>query len=110
MSRFEPSPEGVELRALRIDLDLTQIWFAERVGCSDALVALIETGLWRPNARYIRAVAEAFTLTLAWEERVLSLRAIPWEQPVKRRGRGRTLSDVESEPLVLHPLFSESEA
>ena len=109
-SKYEPSPEGAALRQLRVDMDLTQRAFGEQVGYSDAAVTLIETGLYRPKATYITKVCEVFKLSLAEEQRLLSLRAQDWVQPVRRAGRRYRGSDDET-PLVvkIRPLFSSPE-
>lgn len=55
-------PEG--LRAWRKQRDLTQVELAKRVGCSETLIALIETGRRQPGIENARAIAEHLGVAL----------------------------------------------
>ena len=55
-------PEG--LRQWRKVRDITQIELAKRVGCSDTLIALIETGRRQPGIENARAIADVLGVPL----------------------------------------------
>lgn len=52
------------LKAWRKERDLTQFALAQLVGCSDTLIALIETGRRQPSYENALAMAEAFGIDL----------------------------------------------
>lgn len=105
ISKYEPSPEGAQLRAYRIRADLTQNMLGQRMGFTDAMVALVETGALRPNERYIRSASIALELSLAEEQRVLELRAGTWTRP---RSPNRTMKNLPPEPEPSRPQFSDA--
>ena len=55
-------PEG--LRQWRKVRDITQVELAKRVGCSDTLIALIETGRRQPGIENARAIADVLGVPL----------------------------------------------
>lgn len=108
---YERSPEGEALRAHRIRADLTQRMVGERMGFSDAMVALAESGRWRPNGHFIRAFSAALKLTLAEEQRLIKLRATDWKHEViKKRSPRKPPNgpDTENRPHRTQPHFSDA--
>lgn len=55
-------PKG--LRAWRKQRGFTQVELAKRVGCSETLIALIETGRRQPGIDNAKAIAEALGVDL----------------------------------------------
>jgi hypothetical protein len=75
------------LRAHRITADKTQLFLAQDMGFSHGLIALVECGFWIPNDGYIRRMCTVLGLSLADEQKLLTLRA---GMPVRqKRGRQR---------------------
>jgi transcriptional regulator with XRE-family HTH domain len=68
------SPEGNEIRRLRIKADLTQQRLAELINRNKSYVGLIENGHCRPPLLIIRAISRVLKLSLAQEERLVAMR------------------------------------
>ncbi|MDQ5823804.1 MAG: tetratricopeptide repeat protein [Chloroflexota bacterium] len=63
---------GLWLREKRRALDLTQLELAEKVGCSDSAIRLIEAGQRRPSRQVAALLAEHLGISLHERERFLS--------------------------------------
>jgi transcriptional regulator with XRE-family HTH domain len=85
------SPEGALLREYRIRADLTQRMLGDRAGYAASMVAQVEVGFWRPNDLFVGKIAAALGLTLAEEQRLLSLRAQAWKGRRRPRRTMKTL-------------------